>query len=73
MPDLRQATEEMPDIVSPDLHWLADKEADLIQWFVYQDRTTNSIGPSKSSALRVGTENRVLLGTSGRFLCIHSV
>ena len=24
MPDLRQATEEMPDIVSPDLHWLAD-------------------------------------------------
>ena len=29
MPDLRQATEEMPDIVSPDLHWLADEEADL--------------------------------------------
>ena len=29
MPDLKQATVEMPDIVSPDLHWLADKEADL--------------------------------------------
>ena len=29
MPDLQQATEEMPDIVSPELHWLADEEADL--------------------------------------------
>ena len=29
MPDLRQAVEEMPDIVTPDIHWLADEEADL--------------------------------------------
>ena len=29
MPDLKQAAIEMPDIVSPDLHWLADEEADL--------------------------------------------
>ena len=29
MPDFRQAQEEMPDIVTPDLHWLADEEADL--------------------------------------------
>ena len=29
MPDLQQATEEMPDIVVPELHWLEDKEADL--------------------------------------------
>ena len=29
MPDFRQATVEMPDLVTPDLHWLADEEADL--------------------------------------------
>ena len=29
MPDLQQATDEMPDIVVPELHWLDDKEADL--------------------------------------------
>ena len=29
MPDLKQATVELPDIISPDLHWLADEEADL--------------------------------------------
>ena len=29
MPDFRQATVEMPDLVTPDLHWLADEEADV--------------------------------------------
>ena len=82
MPDLKQATEEMPDIVSPELHWLADEEADLndylqdpghIQWFVFQHKITLYIGSSESSVLRVGMENRVLHGTSGRFPCIPSV
>ena len=44
-----------------------------ILWSVYQEWTISSIGPSKISALRVGIENRVLLGTSSNFLCIHSV
>ena len=29
MPDFQQAREEMPDIVTPDLHWLADEDTDL--------------------------------------------
>ena len=29
MPDFRQARSETADIVTPDLHWLADEEADL--------------------------------------------
>ena len=29
MPDFRQATVQMADIVSPELHWLEDEEADL--------------------------------------------
>ena len=29
MPDFQQATVEMPDLVTPDLHWLTDEEADL--------------------------------------------
>ena len=81
MPDFRQAAVEMPDIVSPDLHWLADEEADLndylqdllIRWYVCQDQTIVCTGTSKRSALRADTENRVLLGISGSFLCIHSV
>ena len=29
MPDIRQARMELPDIVSPELHWLTDEQADL--------------------------------------------
>ena len=29
MPDFRQATVQMPDLVTPELHWLEDEEADL--------------------------------------------
>ena len=43
MPDLRQATVEMPDIVSPDLHWLADEEADLNDYL--QDPTHPDFAP----------------------------
>ena len=32
MPDFRQATVEMPDIVTPDIYWLADDEADLTDY-----------------------------------------
>ena len=34
MPDLKQGTVEMPDIISPDLHWLADEEADLNDYLI---------------------------------------
>ena len=29
MPDLRQAKLQMPDLVTPELHWLEDEEEDL--------------------------------------------
>ena len=61
MPDLRQATVEMPDIVSPDLHWLADEEADLNDYL--QD-------PTRPVVCVPGPDNRLYWDT--RAQCAES-